>query len=310
MILITGSTGLVGQRLVARAADQDMVCLVRPAPLVRKFALHVSVRIISADVDDLPALRMAMHGVTSIVHLAAVSSPIGSRSIESINVGGTQNVIEAAHEAGVRRILFTSPLGADPNSAYPYLRSKGKAEDLVRSSGLDYTILRVSAVYGEDDTWTTVLAMSMRTLPLIFPIPGDGRSRMQPLHVDDLVECIMRCFSSPATIGQTMLIGGPQFLTMDDVVSEIMKATGLRRRRYYVRIPTARRLARWSMRLLGRPSFSQPMLDLLSIDRTTALDSVPYQFGFQPARMSDSLAYLSRPLPWRRMFLHYLLGRD
>lgn len=309
MILITGSTGLVGQRLVAHAADRDMVCVVRPAPLPRQFAPGVSVRVISADVDDLPALRMAMHGVTSIVHLAAISRPMGGHSIDSINVGGTQNIVEAAHEAGVRRIVFTSPIGSDPHSAYPYLRSKGKAEEVIRSSGLDYTILQVSAVYGEGDQWTTPMAMGLHVLPFVFPIPGDGRARMQPLYVDDMTECLLRCLDSPRTIGKTMLVGGPQFLSLDDVVTEVMKATGVQRRRYYLRMPTARSLSRLSMRLLGRAPFGEAMLDLLMINRTTALDSVSYQFGFQPARMSDSLGYLARRLPWRRIFLHQLMAR-
>jgi NADH dehydrogenase len=310
MILITGSTGLVGQRLVACAPDREMVCLVRPAPLARQFAPGVSVHVVSADVDDLPALRMAMHGVTSIVHLAAISTPDHKRSLETVNVGGTRNVIEAAQEVGVRRLIYVSPIGADPHSAYPYLRTKGQAEDEIRSSGLDYTILRSSAVYGEGDHWTTVMAMGLHALPFVYVIPGDGRGRLQPLHVDDFVECIMRSLSDRKTIGKTMLVGGPQFLTFDDVVNEIMKATGVRRRKHYMRMSSARSLARLSVRLLGRPPFTNSMLDLLLINRTTALDSVSYQFGFQPARMSESLGYLAQPRPWRRMFIRYLMSRD
>jgi NADH dehydrogenase len=252
---------------------------------------------------------MAMHGVTSIVHLASISSPKGGHSIDSINIGGTQNVVEAAHEAGVRRIVITSLIGADPHSAYPYLRSKGKAEETIRSSGLDYTILQVSAVYGEGDQWTMKMAMGLHALPVIFPIPGDGRARMQPLYVDDMAECLLRSLDDPRTIGKTMLVGGPQFLSLDDVVTEVMQVTGVRRRRYHLRMPTARSLSRLSMRLLGRAPFSEAMLDLLMVNRTTTLDSVSYQFGFQPARMSDSLGYLARRRPWRRMFLNRLLSR-
>lgn len=309
MILITGATGLVGRQLVVRLADDEVVCLVRPARRLRQFAPGVSVRIVSGDVDDLPTLRLAMHGVTTIVHLAAVSRPFPRRTVESVNVGGTLNVIEAAQEVGVRRIIFTSPIGADPHSAYPYLKTKGCAEEAITASGLDYTILRVSAVYGEGDEWTMPMAMGMHAVPFVFPIPGDGRSRLQPLHVDDLAECLARCLTN-GYVGQTLTIGGPQYMSFDDVVTEIMKATGLRRRRLYLRPPAARSLARLSMRLLGRPPFSSAAVDLLSISRTTALDSVSYQFGFQPARMADSLGYLAQPRPWRRMFIQYLTMRE
>ena len=312
MILITGATGLVGRQLVARlSASGEAVCLVRPAHRVRQFAAGVSARIVSGDVDDPPALRMAMHGVISVVHLAAISRPYpNGRTLEAVNVQGTQNVIEAAQEVGVRRLLFVSPIGSDPHSGYPYLRTKGQAEELVKASGLDYTIVRASAVYGQDDEWTMPMAMGLRAVPFIFPIPGDGRSRLQPLYVDDLVECLLCCLQDVASRGQTIAVGGPQYMTFDDVVTEIMNATGVHRRRYYLREATAHSLVRLTSRFLGRPPFSDSAVDLLSIGRTTALDSVSHQFGFQPARMSESLDYLRQPLPWRRMFFNYLMSRE
>jgi NADH dehydrogenase len=311
MILITGATGLVGRQLVARLAErQAVVCLVRPARRVRQFAPGVSVRVVSGDVDDLPTLRLAMHGVTTIVHLAAISRPYPGRTVESVNVGGTRNVIEAAQEVGVRRILFTSPIGADPHSAFLYLRTKGQAEEAIKASGLDYTILRASAVYGEDDEWTMTMALALHAVPFVFPIPGDGRSRLQPLHVGDFVECLARCLTDASKIGETIVVGGPQIMSFDDVVTEVMKATGVRRRRLYLRAPTAHTLARLTAGLFGRPAFSHSAVDLLSMNRTTALDAVTYHFGFQPARMADCLDYLAQPRPWRRLFMRYLMARE
>jgi len=278
---------------------------------VRHFAPGVCVRVVSGDVDDPPTLRVAMHGVTAIIHLAAISRPYpNGRTVEKVNIEGTRNVIEAALEVGVRRLLFTSPIGTDAHSAYLYPRTKGLAEELVRASGLDYTILRASAVYGEDDEWTTVMAMGLHALPVVAPIPGDGRSRLQPLHVDDMVECIMRSLADRSKVGQTLTVGGPQVMTFDDVIGEVMKATGVKRRKMYLSVPMAHSLAHLTGRLLGRPPFSHASVDLLQMNRTTALDSVSYQFGFQPARMSDSLSYLSQPRPWRRMFMRYLMSRE
>src|SRR3990172_9217634 len=99
MILVTGPTGLIGQQVVARLAGEDeLVCLVRPAHRLRQFAPGVSVRVVSGDVDDLPTLRLAMHGVHSIIHLASLSAPNHRHTLEAVNVGGTRNVIEAAIE--------------------------------------------------------------------------------------------------------------------------------------------------------------------------------------------------------------------
>lgn len=276
---------------------------------MRQFAPGVSVRMVSGDVDDLPTLRLAMHGVTSIIHLAAISRPLPGRTIESVNVDGTRNVIDAAQEVGVRRIVYVSPIGADPHSAYPYLKTKGQAEELIKASSLEHVIVRTSSVYGAGDEWTTVMAMGMRAIPFVFPIPGDGRSRLQPIYVTDLVECLARCLCNGTRLDQTVTVGGPQYLTFTEVVAEVMKAAGVKRRKYYVREPVARTLSRVSARLFGRPLFSDSAIDLLSINRTTALDAVSYQFGFQPARMSESLGYLSRIQPWR-MFARYLTTRE
>lgn len=311
MILITGATGLVGQRLVTRLTDQgEVVCLVRPAPYVRQFEAGVSVQVISGDVDDLPTLRMAMHGVTSIVHLAAISRNNRRHTIESVNVDGTRNVLEAAHEAGVNRIVYVSLIGADANSAYRYLRSKGLAEDAIKTSGMDYTIIRSSSVYGEGDEWTTVMAMGMKAVPFIFPIPGDGRGRVQPLHADDLVECLVCSLNEESKIGSSIDVGGPQVFTFNEIVSQIMRVLGVRRRTLHLREPTARAMSRLSGRLFGRPPFSEAHIDLLSLDRTTSLDSVSYQFGFKPVYLADSLGYLTQPRSWRRMFLNYMFTRD
>ena len=311
MILITGPTGLVGQRLVARLADRDeVVCLVRPARRMRQFSPGVAVRVVSGDVDDPPTLRLAMHGVATIIHLAAISRPLPGRTVESVNVGGTRNVVEAAQEVGVRRIVFVSPIGADPHSAYQYLKTKGQAEELVKAGGLDYTIVRTSAVYGEGDDWTVPMAMGLRAMRLAFPIPGDGSSRLQPIFVDDLVECLVRSLCDRAKYNQTLAVGGPQILTFDEVVTAVMKAVDVNRRRVYLREPMARTIANVTARLFGRPLFSTAAIDLLSISRTTALDSVSYQFGFQPARMSDSLGYLAQSRPWGRLFLRYLTTRE
>jgi NADH dehydrogenase len=311
MILVTGPTGLIGQQVVARLAGEDeLVCLVRPAHRLRQFAPGVSVRVVSGDVDDLPTLRLAMHGVHSIIHLASISAPNRRHTLEAVNVGGTRNLIEAAIEVGVRRLIFVSPIGADPHSAYAYLKTKGQAEEAIQSSGLDYTILSSSAVYGEGDEWTTVMAAGMRLVPFIFPIPGDGLCRLQPMYVDDLVECVARCLADDRTSGRTMAVGGPQHMSLNDVVAEIMKVVGLRRRAYHMRAPTARTLARLSARLFRRPLFSDTDIDLLSINRTTELNAVSYQFGFQPARFADSIGYLSERRPWRRMFIRYLMSHN
>lgn len=295
MILITGATGFVGQHLVAWLANQQYpVCaLIHPSQRERRFAPGVSIQIVSGDVSDPAVLRLAMHQVDAVFHLAGTRLETAERTFDAINVQGTHNLIEAMREAGVSRLISLSPIGADTHSAYPYLRSKGLADELIAQSSLDYTVIRSSAAYGSGDHFTETIAMALRRLPLYFPMPGDGRSRLQPIAVHDLITCFDACLNDQDTIKHSYTIGGPQAMTFEEMVNLIGETIHHRRRMRYLRAPNALRFSNFIRGLMsGRWLYTQTDLDLLSIDRTTTMDSVAYQFGFTPARMSASLDYL------------------
>jgi NADH dehydrogenase len=173
------------------------------------------------------------------------------------------------------------------------MRVKAQLDDIVETSGLDYTILESSAVYGPGDDWTETVALALRRFPFFFPVPGDGRTRLQPLHVNDLAKCILACLANDKTSRKTYIVGGPQQMTYDELLNIIMQATHHTRRKRYLPPTSA---ARWSnfMRgfIGGRTLYDPTQLDLLSIDRTTNLDAVSFQFNFTPVRMAAALDYL------------------
>lgn len=307
MILITGATGFVGQRLVARlaAAGHEVCCLVRPARKERRLPQDVSVRIAAGDVAYPPALRVALHNCHAIVHLAALQVQDGQRTFEAVNYKGALNLIEAAHDAGVRRLIYLSHIGADAASAYPYLRSKGQAQDAIRTSGLDYTIVCSSILYGQDDAWLNNMAMVLKSVPWAFPVVGDGQARFQPLWVEDLVTCLEQCLANPATIGQTLAVGGPEYMTLDEIVDTLARVLKVRRRKVHLRAPLALWLANLMKHAMLHPLLTQTMIDNLNVNATTDLNSIPRQFGFTPARLADTIGYLSRR-SWRREFLRRL----
>jgi len=295
MILVIGATGFIGQQLVTQLAqaNQHVCCLVRPSPQPRHFAPGIHLHIVSGDVDDAPALRVAMHQVTAVFYLATSWEETAEESVEGINVRRAEQLVDAMQEVGVSRLITFSSIGADSHSAFAYLRSKGQTDEVFARSGLGVTTLQASAVYGPGDGWTENIALALRRWPFFFPVPGDGRARLQPLLVNDLVRCALSCLANPKTAGQTFAVGGPQAMTYDEIVTAVMNATNRRHSRRYMRPASA--LA-WSRRLRGllggRQLYTPAEIDLLSVDRTTTLDSVSYQFGFQPIRMAAALDYL------------------
>ncbi len=307
MILITGATGFIGRHLTRRLAREGwpVRCMLRPGRGASRLAGGVSVEVVTATVDDPPALRAAMLGVDTVIHLVGTKVERGDQTFEAINYRGTVNVLEAAQEAGVRRFIHLSYLGADRSSAYPFLRSKGQADEAVRSSGMAYTILRPSIVYGPGDDFTTHLAMLIKVTPFVFPVLGDGRSRLQPIHVEDLARCIEATLRDPTTVGQVIPLGGPQHLTYEEALTTIMRVIGSRRVRLHVRRPLMQRWVEITGRFFARPLVTLADLDLLAMDNITDLVSVPRHFKFEPRRFADSLDYL-RGQPWRRLFWRLL----
>lgn len=310
MILVTGATGFIGRRVVARlvAMGHEVRCLVRPARKERTLPAGISVHMVAGDLSDLPALRVAMQRVNAVIHLASIWTERGARTFESVNYQGTLNLIEAAHEGGASRLVFLSYPGADRNSAYAFLRSKAQAEEAVRLSELEFTVLRPSWVYGPEDKWTTRIAMVLKSVPFFFPVVGDGQTRLQPLWVEDLAQCIEQCLTRPKTIGKTIALGGPGYFTFNNALDVIAQTLEVRRRKLFVRPPLARQIAQTMERLMSRPLWTTTMVDLLNVDTTTDLGSVTQNFGFEPARFASTIGYL-RNQPWRRRFWGALLSR-
>jgi uncharacterized protein YbjT (DUF2867 family) len=309
MILVTGATGFVGRRVVARltAAGYAVRCLVRPAYKERQLPPGVSVHVVAGDLADVTALRVALQDADTVIHLAGIWAQRGARTFEAVNYQGTLNLLEAALEVGASRIIFSSYPSADRNSAFAFLRSKGLAEEAIKSCGLSFTILRPSLVYGVEDYLTTNIATALKSIPFVFPVVGDGQTRFQPLWVEDLAVCIERCLSDLKTIGHTLALGGPAYLTINDMLDIIARTLRVHRRKVFVRVPLARAAAEWMERVMPRPLLTTTTVDLLGVDTTTELGAVSRHFGFDPARFADAVDYL-RDQPWQRLFLSRFVG--
>ncbi len=309
MILVTGATGFVGRTLLSLllAEGREVGCLLRPSsrePFLPQGRFHIS----TGTLQDPPALRVAMHNVNAIIHVAGINRSTGQNTLESINHQGTVNLVEAALDAEVRRIIYLSHIHADRNSAYPLLRSKGAAEEAIRRSGLTYTILRSSLIFGPDDSFTTVLAMLIKSIPVIFPVTGDGKTRFQPIHVDDVAACLVGCLDAYHLENATLPIGGPQHLSYAEILDAVMRTLRVHRLRVHVRLPLMRTLVSLTEAFFPNAPASSEQLDLFSVDNTTDLGNVPRNFRFEPRRFTESLEYLRRK-GWRRAFLRYLYQR-
>ena len=172
------------------------------------------------------------------------------------------------------------------------LKAKAIAEEFIRRSGIDYTIFRTAILYGPDDSFTTGLARILRMLPFAFVVPGDGAVQLQPLWIEDLIACLAWSIDDLETHNRMFEIGGPEYLSFEQISQLVMQATRQKRTPLHISPP----YLRWMTVLLESFFPALPVsvywLDYLAVNRTTSLDTLPRTFNLMPSRMSQRLDYL------------------
>jgi NADH dehydrogenase len=291
--LVTGATGFVGREVVRilRSRNVEVRCFVRTPGSERVLGKDLDVHY--GDVRDPAALRAAFYDVDVVVHLVAIIRERGSLTLDGINHRGTENVVEAASAAGVSHFIHQSALGARDDPAYAYLYSKWQGEQAVIRSGLPYTILRPSVIFGPGDEFVNLLA-SLAKAFLLIPIPGKGRNRFQPLAVDEMARCVADTRGREDLIGKVIELGGPEHLPLDDLVDTIARTCNVHRLKVHV----PQRLMRLAVRAMTALTSSAPatpdQLRSMAIPNVAGLNSVEETFGFKPRPVAGSIDYVKR----------------
>lgn len=294
MILITGGTGFIGRALVRQLFDSGypVRTLLRPSPRTPRLPKGVPVEVAVVSLSDVRGLRAALRDVDVIIHLAGAEHQGRNANLLATDIQGTQNLAQAAKQAGIKRFIYLSHIGADRASAFPVHKAKGIAEEHIRKSGVPHTIVRSSIVFGPEDHFTTNLASLMRRTPGIFPIPGDGQIRIQPLWVEDLVTCLIWAMENPETVNKTYEIGGSEYFTLRQTLETIMQVNGKRRLLVSISPPFLRALIVTLETFIPHFPASSFWSDYYAVHRTCPVDTLPRTFGLMPARFTYRLDYL------------------
>lgn len=304
MILVTGGTGFIGKALIRHLAAEGrrVRTLLRPSPQSPELPQGVSVEVAISDVSDERSLQAALSGVDTIFHLAGAEWQGVSANLSQIEIRGTRALLEVAKSAGVRRIFYLSHLGADRASAYPVIKVKGIVEEFIRRSGIDYTIIQSGLVYGPNDNFSTAIAKMLAVFPFVFMLPERGKALVQPIWVEDLVTSLTWALGLEETVNQTIRVGGPEFLSIRQVLEEVMAASGMKRYLVGVQPSYLRIVGVFLEYFFPFLPVSVYWIDYLADDRICDIDSVSRHFGLLPVRFSKHLDHL-KGHNWRRQVL-------
>jgi nucleoside-diphosphate-sugar epimerase len=285
-VLVTGASGYVGRRLVARLAERGTP--VRALVHRSQGEFPAGVEAVSGDITDSASLAGACEGVDAVVNLASITAdrkpPPGG--YDRVNAEGPAALAAAARAAGVRRFVHLAGIDTTVGPPGPYLAGRRRGDAAVLAAGIEsVAILRPSIMFGgRDSAFVRALARLVKLAPAV-PVPGDGTVRLQMVWVEDVVRCIMQ-LADDMRPGQ-FPIGGPDQPTYDEVLDTIGEGLGKRHvRKLHLPVPVFAVQAR-VLALLPSPPLTPAALELFASDNTTTVDAIEQQFGFHPRGFAE-----------------------
>lgn len=287
MILITGSTGYIGQHLVRRLAAQGdhPRCLARDPQKAARLFSDVEVEIVQGDTTDPVSLAAALRGVDVVVHAAFMTADRKEgpdNHYAETNIHGTANLIRAAEEEGVKRIIEMSGLGTKADKPGSYMQGRYLAEQMLKESHLDWTIIQPSVLFGKGAPFIKGLIDLIQSAPVV-PLIGGGKIMFQPIYVEDIVSIVLDVQANPERHShKTYPVGGPEYYSFTQIVDILLHTMHKSRLKAPVPRPLVGVGAAAMEVVLSRPPLTRAALTLFSFDNTTDLQGVERNFGFAP----------------------------
>ena len=268
---VFGGTGFLGWRIVSHLHNAGYTVRVASRHPNRGLSIfpYASSRIESVygDINDDGSVAAVCSGVWAAVNAVSLYVERGKDTFQSVHVGAAERVARLARQAGVERFVHVSGIGADARSTSPYIRSRGQGEEAVLKAFPSATLLRPAVMFGPGDAFLMPLLAMLRRVP-VFPIFGNGQTKLQPAYVEDVGEASVRVLQSPSS-HPIYELAGPHIYTYRELLTELAARAGSRP--LLMPIP----FAIWNAvgffgELLPSPPITRNQVDLMEADSIAA----------------------------------------
>jgi uncharacterized protein YbjT (DUF2867 family) len=285
-VTVFGGTGFVGRHVVRHLRESGI--RVRVVSRHPGRAEGDGIEQIAADANAERPVEAAVAGADGVVNAISLYVEHGSDTFHSLHVETAGKIARIARQAGIRRFVHISGIGANTASPSPYIRSRGEGEAAVQTAFPGAVIVRPAVMFAPDDVLLTAILRLMRSLP-VYPIFGDGRTRLQPVHADDVAAAIAQICVRARSHHHVYELAGPRVYSYEELLRAIARIAGMRP--VLMRMP----FVLWDAlaglaEMLPRPPLTRNQVELMQID-TTASENLPgfRALGISPRSLEDEL---------------------
>jgi NADH dehydrogenase len=293
-IAVAGGTGFLGRHITKAllAGGHEVTVLTRDPDKMSSIPQLAGSSGVRVDVTEPSSLFGKLTGFEAVVMAVQlpnypVEQPRKGLTFDRYDRQGTEHVLREATNAGVQRFSYLSGAGADPASEKKWYRAKGFAEVAIRRSGISHFILRPSWAYGPEDKALNKFVAIAKLSPIV-PKPGVRPQRIQPVFVEDVAAAVARAFEVEAAWGETFEIGGPDVMTMDDVIRTLLEVMG--KKRLVVPVPALlMKVATAPLVLLPKPPLTPAAVDFATQDGVVDASSLGEVLDIHPIGLREGL---------------------
>jgi len=282
-VFVAGATGFVGSHIVKKLVSHGHSVIALAHKRADEVLKGAAVEKMEGSILDLNSLRFATKGAEAIVNAVGIIKEVKGKTFDAIHRQGVENLITVAKENGIKRFIQVSALGTGTGIDTAYFRTKEAGEKALSASGLDWTIFRPAMIIGRGDGFSTEMLSLMKKGPFI-PVIGKGDYKLQMVYIEDVAEFVAKALQMPETIGQTYCLGGPDIMTMNEVLDFLASWKGIKKPKIHVPLFVMRPVSAVMKAILPNPPVTPDQLTMLLNFRTCdpAVASRVFGITFKP----------------------------